>query len=120
MVNRIHTVLTPDLLNPKWRKLATGHPLSGHCYVGAEAAYHLLGGKKAGCRSYLLNHRVWSKGLNPGETHWFVRMRQGNVVDPTKGQFNEEIPYDKGIACGFLTKQPSKRAQIVIDRLNVS
>lgn len=43
--------LSEDLRHKKYR---TKHPLSGLCYVAAEAGYHLLGGKKAGWRPFFV------------------------------------------------------------------
>src|ERR1035438_1657975 len=74
LIRQIQRVLTPDLLLPKWRKLAlrSGHPLYGHCYAASEAAYHLLGGSKY-WQSCVLSHSSWPKGMNLGRTHWFIR-----------------------------------------------
>lgn len=114
----IEKFLTPDLLNNKWKKLADKkNNFSGHCYIAAESIFHILGGKKAGYKSYVLNHAVWPDGLDTGETHWFVKNKDGKIVDPTAKQFDIPIAYEKGIACGFLTVKPSKRAKILIERL---
>jgi len=40
----------------------------------------------------------------------------GVVIDPTAGQFSTPVPYDRARGRGFLTKTPSKRAQILIER----
>jgi len=47
--------------------------------------------------------------------HWFLLSPEGEVVDATAGQFKTPVPYDQARGKGFLTKQPSKRAQVVID-----
>lgn len=114
--------LTPDLLNPKWKKLNHGgHPLKGHCYVAAEASFHLLGGAAKGYSSFVLNHRAFPEGLKQGETHWFIKNRlTREVVDPTAAQFSAKIPYGRGIACGFLTKRPSLRTQKLLTRMGLS
>lgn len=83
--------------------------LTGHCYVASEAAYHLLGGKKAGWKPMFMNHE--------GEPHWFLRNdRLDQNLDITEGQFDTPPDHSKATGKGFLTKRPSKRAQAVIDR----
>ena len=49
--------------------------------------------------------------------HWFLMSPDGEVVDPTAGQFSTPVPYDQARGKGFLTKQPSKRARVVIGRI---
>lgn len=115
VVTRVQAALTDDLLSPKWRRLRTRHPHSGHCYVAAEACFHLLGGKSAGWTPCVLTHQLWPAGLDAGETHWFLR-RGSEVCDPTAGQFEVEIRYDLGRGSGFLTREPSRRARQVIRR----
>lgn len=104
---RIVAVLTDDLRKPAYR----GHPnpLAGHCYVASEALYHLLGGKAAGITPMRITHE--------GGPHWWIRTRDGDHVDLTAGQFTTPVPYAQGVGCGFLTRQPSKRAQTVLDRV---
>lgn len=98
--------LTDELRKPEYR----GHPnrLYGHCYVASEALFHLLGGKEAGCVAVRVRHE--------GTTHWWIEY-QGVVLDITAAQFKTPVPYDKGTRTGFLTKQPSARAQTVISRV---
>lgn len=113
----VASVLTPHLLNPRWTKLATpGHRLSGHCYIAAESVYHAFKGRHSGLVPHLLTHAHWPAGLNPGETHWFLRGPRGGIIDPTASQFTRRIDYAAGRPCGFLTSRPSKRAQIVLSR----
>lgn len=113
-------VLTPDLLKGVWRKIAaeTGNPLAGHCYAASEALYHLLGGRESGWTPCVLSHRTWPEGLDPGQTHWFIRHKAtGEVLDPTAGQFPADVDYARAVGSGFLTKDPSKRARAIIERL---
>lgn len=82
----------------------------GNCYAAAEALYHILGGKAAGLVPQVLR-------LPNGETHWYLRAyARGPVIDPSRLQFPpDRLPnYNQGRGCGFLTKQPSKRAQALI------
>lgn len=99
--------LTDDLRRPPWR----GHPnpLAGHCYVASEALYHLMGGKGAGLTPQFVRHE--------DQPHWFLRHQDGTIVDPTAEQFGTPVPYDQARGCGFLTKNPSRRAQVVLDRM---
>ena len=120
IMRQVQRVLTPELRNAQWTGKATENPdpMTGLCYVASEALYHMLGGKEAGWTPRVLNHETWPEGLADGETHWFLRHASGEVADPTASQFGgKEIPYENSKGVGFLTKQPSKRAQIVIDRV---
>lgn len=94
------------------------HPTEGHCAIAAEAAYHLLGGKKASWVGVVLPKHVLGDN-----THWWVEnIVTGDRVDPTAEQFGgDPIPYYKGKRCGFMCPvkgQPSKRAKIVIEKVN--
>jgi hypothetical protein len=112
MINEIRQVLDPSLLKPVFRKQveAGAHPMTGHCYVASEALYHMMGGKSAGLKPM---------SVNMGDcVHWWIQTAEGEVLDPTADQFDRPVPYGSGRARGFLTKQPSKRAQVVIDRIN--
>jgi hypothetical protein len=81
--------------------------MTGHCYVACEAIYHLLGGKEGGLRPMFIYHE--------GSPHWYL-MRGDEVIDPTASQFRSSVPYEFGKGKGFLTKKPSRRAAVVIDR----
>ena len=79
----------------------------GNCYVSCEALWHLMG-------------PIWQPQYvkHEGDTHWFLVHRiTGVVVDPTIAQFKNRPPYHLGKACGFLTKAPSKRAQLLMEKL---
>lgn len=98
--------LTPDLL---LKTPATTGPLAGHCYVACEALYH-LGLREAGWRPVVIHHE--------GVSHWFLRNDLGEIIDPTAGQFATTVPYHDGRGCGFLTKGPSRRARILMERVS--
>ena len=51
-----------------------------------------------------------------GGTHWFLKNNKGKVIDPTAEQFADSVPYDQGKGCGFLTREPSKRARELLRR----
>lgn len=94
-----------DLLSPAWRGRVkwTDSPLKGHCYVAAEAYYHLQG-KRDGFKPQVVR-------IDAETTHWYLKNADGKIIDPTAGQFLKPPPYEKGRGCGFLTKKPSKRAR---------
>lgn len=114
LIKKIQSVLTKDLLIPYWQKnkKPNDHPYFGHCYAASEALFHLLGGKSAGYTPM--------RAPTPLGTHWWIRDKNGIFLDPTAEQFTHiglELPYDKGVGAGFLTKEPSKRAQEIIRRV---
>jgi hypothetical protein len=86
------------------------NPMYGHCYVACETLYHLL---PEGDREYY--KLKWVR--HEGDTHFFLEFVNGLVYDPTVSQFKTHPPYEEGRGCGFLTKQPSKRTQKVLDRI---
>jgi GNAT superfamily N-acetyltransferase len=120
--DEIRPVLTKDLLKPQYlKKLKDDDDIScGQCYAASEAAFHMYG-KDNGFKSYVLNSKTFPEGLDEGETHWFLKNKEGEIIDPTAEQFGGiTIPYDKGKGTGFLTKNPSNAAQQIIDRINKS
>lgn len=111
MIAKIQQALTSDLLKQPYRAQveAGANPLTGHCYVASEALYHLCGGEESGLVPCSVRHE--------GTVHWYLRTWGTNeVIDPTAAQFSTPVPYDQGRGRGFLTKQPSKRAQTVMER----
>lgn len=97
---KIRAALTPELVKPEYRG---SHPMAGHCYVASETYFHLGGGKPM-----QMNHE--------GVSHWFI-LHDGEVVDLTADQFETVPDYSKGRGTGFLTKGPSRRCRIVLDRI---
>jgi hypothetical protein len=78
--------------------------MKGNCYHTSEALYHLFGGKEAGWKPMHLKHE--------GSSHWYLKHSTTNqIIDPTRSQFKTFPAYANGKGKGFLTKQPSKRAQ---------
>jgi hypothetical protein len=113
LVREVQSNLTPELLKPRWKNQR--HPLEGFCYVAAEAMYHLLG--KEDWKPCMASYE--DEG---GKTsHWWLAHKTtGRIVDPTHEQFTElgkVPPHHLGKGCGFLTQQPSKRAQRILDRV---
>ena len=87
----------------------------GKCYVASEAAYHLLGGKKAGYTPVVFS--VMDSRTFKRFSHWWLRRSDHTILDITADQFNQSPKdiYPQGRGCGFLTKKPSKKAQEIID-----
>lgn len=111
LIRQVQAALTPDLLRGRWK--AQSCPLEGHCYVAAESLWYLLGCDdwKPMCASYV------DEGGKA--THWWLVHRQTDAIaDPTAEQYlPEQPPYHLGKGSGFLTKKPSKRAQVVLTRV---
>lgn len=107
LVQKVQENLSDDLLKKSFKSHSCN--TGGHCYVASEALYHLLGGKDAGYTPMNINHE--------GVSHWFLRHSSGQILDPTAEQFKTKVPYDKARGRGFLTKQPSKRAQTLMKRV---
>lgn len=103
--------------------------VAGQCYPAAEALYHLLGGKEAGLKPVVWRYAdMRADGSVHGfPTHWFLGRADGSVgrflttvLDPTAAQFGGSVTlghYRCGRGCGFLTREPSKRARLILDRL---
>jgi hypothetical protein len=110
LVAQIRTVLAArdDLRRPPWA--GDANPMAGHCYVASEVFYHLQGGKAAAWKPVGVQHE--------GGPHWWLENADGRRVDITADQFSSPVAYEKGRGQGFLTRQPSKRAQLVIDTLS--
>jgi hypothetical protein len=107
LVSQVQSALTDDLRRAPWR--GSPDPLAGHCYVACEAVYHASGQR---LRPTFVRHE--------GAPHWYLRTDDGQVIDPTAGQFKTPVPYDLGRGKGFLTRQPSKRAAVVLARIGAS
>ena len=84
--------------------------MRGNCYATSEALFHLLGGKANGWQAMRMR---WE-----GDTHWFIRNTiSGQIVDATSQQFEHQPDYSKAVATGFLTREPSARAQSMMERM---
>lgn len=109
LVKSVRSVLTDDLRNAPYK--GSCNPMTGHCYVASEALYHAMGGAAAGLKPMFVKHE--------GSPHWFLKTKDGGIIDPTADQFKTPVPYHLGKGKGFLTKQPSKRAREVLDRVGL-
>lgn len=110
--NAILANLSDDLLKPQYRNIEGKHPTTGHCYAASEALYHMTGGSSK-WQTYC--------GRDDSGTHWWLKSKEtGEIMDLTADQFyhvGKEPPYKNGRKCPFLTKTPSNRALVIIDRI---
>jgi len=85
----------------------------GNCYATCEALYHLLGGKSAGWKPMRVKVRASDR-----ESHWFLKHTSGIILDPTSRQFGGRVPpYRRAVGSGFLTREPSRRARALMEKL---
>jgi len=116
LIDRIKKHLEPSLLLAKYR--GQSHPLAGYCYVASEAYFHLAGGKGSGLKPMQISHE--------GVSHWFLlndrnlTLAGSQIIDITAGQFKTPVPYSDAKGRGFLTKNPSKRTQRLLDAIQRS
>jgi hypothetical protein len=107
----ITDVLTDDLRRAPWK--GSPDPLAGHCYVVAEALYHRALDLGYEAKPYFIRHE--------GAPHWFVRVNHPDLgwytFDPTQSQFATPVPHEQAKGKGFLTKEPSRRARVVMERM---
>lgn len=109
IIKIIQKSLSDDLLRDEHKKTKRNF-LSGHCYVATEALYYLLGEDN-------INYMPSTLRIG-GVTHWFLKNKKtGDVVDPTKDQFNYPLDYSKSRNRFFLTNKPSKRTLILLNRI---
>ena len=103
---RIINNLSDDLLKKEYLTLKNKNKYTGHCYVASECYYHL---SSEDLNIYHIKHE--------NSTHWFLKNNIDQNIDLTSEQFETPVPYKKAKRGAFLTKKPSKRAKILIDRV---
>lgn len=82
----------------------------GYGYVGAEAYWHLAGGRDSGLRPMQLNHR--------GQSRWWLVDRDGRVIDLALGRGDKaKFPYEKGSPRPFRGTKAgiSRGAKAIVD-----
>ena len=113
--NKIINYLSDDLLKKEYKNVSGKikccrqnfvRELTGHCYIASETYYHL---SKEELKIFFIKHE--------NSSHWFLKNKLGKIIDLTAGQFTTPVPYEKAIGKFFLTKKPSKRSRILIDRI---
>lgn len=109
LVENIQQNLTPDLLKSRYRnQTPSQHPHTGHCYVATEVLYHLWG----------KHHGAKPMRMKVGDdVHWWLQHPTLGVIDPTAAQFPFPVEYEKGRGGGFLTREPSARARVLMGRV---
>jgi hypothetical protein len=114
-IKKIQGALTPDLLKKPYRERNETNPMFGHCYVATEALYHIL--KEDYPNRFSIFHGKDDEGI----THWWLHDNEKvKIIDATSDQYysaGKTPPYEKSRRGAFLTKLPSKRAVILMDRL---
>jgi len=111
LINLIIENLDESLLKPKYRKISNKNKHTGHCYVATEALYYLLDDKER------VNYAPAILKIN-NDTHWFLKNKKtGDIIDITKFQFDFELDYSKLRNVAFLTKLPSKRTLILLNKI---
>jgi len=109
IIKMITDNLSDDLLKKEYR--ITGNWLAGHCYVATEVLYHLMDDN--------MRNKYSPATLKINNiTHWFLKEKNGNnIIDITKQQFDFPLDYTISTNRSFLTKTPSKRALVLINRI---
>jgi hypothetical protein len=109
VISKIQNCLSRDLLNPEYQKIVskTAHPVTGHCYVATEAAFHLFG-KKYGYYTYVRRYG--------SITHWWLQNEKSQIIDVTIEQVGDNYPYHEGHKQN-MQYTPSKRARKLIKRI---
>jgi hypothetical protein len=97
----------------KKQKKPNSHYSFGLCYIASEAVFHLM-------KEFNHTNLKPMVGRVKNNTHWWLEDTiTKKRIDPTKNQFETKSLrnsfYKAGKGCGFLTKKPSKRAQILIN-----
>jgi len=103
--------LDDELLKSKYKKLKNKNKYTGHCYVATETLYHLMDEKTRleYCPAIL---KIGN------DTHWFLKNKNnGNIIDLTKNQYCFKLDYSNARNAAFLTKIPSKRTLILINKI---
>lgn len=96
------------------KEYSSSNLLAGLCYTASEAIYHLSDDP---LKPYCVR---W--GSKPHQTHWYLKHREtGQRIDVTASQFpavDFVNLYNHEVGKGFLTKGPSRRARLVLDRIS--
>jgi len=107
LIKTVRDNLTFDLVKEEHRGRT---PIHGSCYVASEGIYYIL--KDDGVKTNIKRHKM-PNGVN----HWWLEKEDDTVIDPTYDQFPYRVPYELGKNASFLTKVPSKRTKILIEKV---
>lgn len=99
----------PDLVHKAYRskRPLNAHKTWGCCYVASEALFYSW----AKVRGFKPHYVI----MADGGKHWFLKNRDGVILDPTVAQFKTKPAYSKAKPCGF--QQQSTRCQILMKRV---
>ena len=110
LIQCVRDNLSADLLYPEQLARIRLTPTAGHAYVASEALWHLTARRL---------HVFHVKHENA--SHWYLaEPRTGIIWDATADQYLTVPPYRDGRRAAFLTRHPSRRALILIQRCNSS
>lgn len=103
------------VLRPEWyeKNIKNGIHSTGFCYAASEVIYRLTGGKEK-WKKVAISENNWKDG-----GHCFLENKEtGEKLDITDDQYkiqNIDIPYSKGRAGGFRTKDFGKNARLLAE-----
>jgi len=116
---RQHVRDNPDLRKEDYR--TDSDPITGACYVLAEAYFHAQDGTDSGLEVYRLDWADVDDSYRGA--HWFLQDEAKAIVDlslPTPAD-GDDIPWDVARHRAFITGYtPSNRTQRVLEALNLS
>ena len=87
--------------------------------VDVSGAYEALNGTYLGGTAEVI--RVLVTAIE--DLHYlafFLRHRTGQVLDLTADQFLTPVPHDRAVGKGFLTRSPSRRARLIMQRVRAA
>jgi len=110
-LNDVLRLMGKKYLKPQYKNdWSHEKPATGYCYVVTEVAYHYLAPK--GYAPYVMK-------TGDNDTHWFLKNPEGEIIDLTADQFDEIPDYSKGRPQNFLTKEISKRGEVLAQLLGL-
>ena len=103
------------VLKPEWyeKNIKNGIHSTGFCYAASEVIYRLAGGKEK-WKKVAIPEKKWEYGGHC----YLINKETGDILDITADQNTSlgiTIPYDKGIAGGFRTKDFGKKAKLLAE-----
>lgn len=111
LINIIIETIDDSFLKPQYRKIVNRNKFTGHCYVATEALYYMLTDEEKS------QYKPAIMKVN-NITHWVLRNTlNGNIIDITREQFDFDLNYSTLKNAAFLTRLPSKRTQILLNKI---
>jgi hypothetical protein len=103
--------LTPDLLPLKYRAKNAQNPMFGHCHTASGCLYKIFGSQSLHMYRALDEDGIW---------HWWVKDREGNVIDLTATQYSHRAVsklYKHGHKSSMLGFSYRNRVEILLSRV---